>query len=93
MKKIIFLLFMLVPCITFSQIVTWQGPEGFASEKYYQVKVNGQTIPVYDTPIASYAAFDFTGKVTVEITTIFDVRWVDIRPWRKPKSVYKTRKI
>jgi hypothetical protein len=42
--------------------------------------VNGQALSVYDTPIASYAVFDFTGKVTVEIETMFDVRWVDIRP-------------
>ena len=47
-----------------------------------QVKVNGQPVPVYDTPIASYAVFDFSGKVNVEVTTMFDVRWVDIRPMR-----------
>jgi hypothetical protein len=65
-----------------AQVVTWQGPEGFASARYYQVKVNGTPVPVYDTPIASYAVFDFTGKVTVEVTTMFDVRWVDVRPLR-----------
>ena len=65
-----------------SQVTTWLPPDGFSSEKYYSVKVNGESVPVYDTPAASWAAFDFTGKVTVEITTMFDVRWVDIRPLR-----------
>lgn len=66
----------------FSQVVTWQGPEGFASDKYYRVTVNGIPVPVYDTPIASYALFDFTGKVEVEVNSMFDIRWVDIRPLR-----------
>jgi hypothetical protein len=77
------LLFLLViSSFGHAQVVTWQGPEGFASDKFYAVKVNGTPVPVYDTPIASYAVFDFTGKVTVEITTMFDVRWVDVRPLR-----------
>jgi hypothetical protein len=65
-----------------AQVTTWKGPEGFASERYYQVKVNGIPVPVYDTPIASYALFDFTGAVNVEVNTMYDVRWVDIRPLR-----------
>jgi len=67
---------------SYGQITTWQGPEGFASTKYYQVKVNGKPVPVYDTPIASYAVFDFSGEVNVEVNTMYDVRWVDIRPLR-----------
>ncbi len=73
-----------------AQVTTWQGPEGFASDKYYTVKVNGKPVPVYDTPIASYAFFDFTGSVTVEVNTMFDVRWVDIRPLKsalKPEYI------
>ena len=65
-----------------SQVTTWQAPVGFASDKFYRVKVNGSQIPVYDTPIASYAIFDFSGEAEVEINTMFDVRWVDIRPLR-----------
>lgn len=34
------------------QVTTWQAPEGFASDKYYSVKVNGVQVPVFDTPIA-----------------------------------------
>jgi hypothetical protein len=74
--------FLLLAPLAPAQVVSWQGPEGFASARYYQVKVNGTPVPVYDTPIASYAVFDFTGKVTVEVTTMFDVRWVDVRPLR-----------
>ena len=68
--------------VTFAQVTTWQPPEGFASDKYYTIKVNGKVVPVYDTPIASYAIFDITGEVTIEVNTLFDVRWVDIRPLR-----------
>lgn len=64
----------------FSQVVTWDGPEGFVSNKFYTVTVNGVNVPVYDTPIASYAVFDFTGSVDVKVQTSFDVRWVDVRP-------------
>jgi len=80
MKTLISLLLFLSSASVFAQVITWQGPEGFASEKYYKVKVNGVNVPVYDTPIASYAVFDFKGIVNVEVTTMFDVRWVDIRP-------------
>ena len=76
------ILCLLVTYILTAQPVTWQGPEGFVSARYYKVKVNGSSISVYDTPAASYAVFDFTGKVCVEVSTSFDVRWVDIRPQR-----------
>ncbi len=95
MRKNKLLVFFFLLYLTFSatsgQVITWQGPPGFASAKYYTIKVNGQTVPVYDTPAASWAAFDFTGKVTIEINTMFDVRWVDIRPLRTGlKSEYLT---
>jgi hypothetical protein len=51
------------------QVTTWKAPDGFASEKFYSVKLNGVSVPVYDTPIAFYAVFDFAGKVTVEVNT------------------------
>jgi hypothetical protein len=82
MKRSLIFLSGLLSLSLFGQVTTWQGPEGFASDQYYMVKVNGQPVPVYDTPIASYAVFDFSGKVNVEVTTMFDVRWVDIRPLR-----------
>lgn len=65
-----------------AQITTWQAPEGFASNRYYQVKVNGTPVSVFDTPVASYAVFDMTVEAKVEVSTMYDVRWVDIRPLR-----------
>ncbi len=82
MKRILFVASLLLSLSAFSQVTTWKAPEGFASEKFYQVKVNGIQIPVFDTPIASYAVLDFLGEAEVEINTMFDVRWVDIRPLR-----------
>ncbi len=82
MRKIFFVAFLFLSLSSFSQVTTWKTPEGFASEKFYRVKVNGTQIPVFDTPIASYAIFDFSGEAEVEIKTMFDVRWVDIRPLR-----------
>jgi hypothetical protein len=61
---------------------TWHTPDGFASDKYYRVKVNGIPVPVFDTPIASYVIFDMTGEANIEVNTMFDVRWIDIRPLR-----------
>jgi hypothetical protein len=82
MKFCYLFIFSLMTASTFSQVTTWQAPEDFASNKYYTVKVNGTAIPVFDTPIASYAVFDMAGEVTVEVNTMYDVRWVDIRPLR-----------
>ena len=80
MKTLLLICFLLSSANAFSLITTWKAPEGFASEKYYQVKVNGVPVPVFDTPIASYAVFDFSGEANVEVNTMYDVRWVDIRP-------------
>jgi hypothetical protein len=82
MKKLAFLLLSFLTVTGFAQVTTWQTPEGFASDRYYQVKVNGIPVPVFDTPIASYAVFDVTGEAKVEVNTVYDVRWVDIRPLR-----------
>jgi hypothetical protein len=82
MKKILLIVSLFLSCVSYAQVTTWQAPEGFASDKYYQVKVNGIPVPVYDTPIASYAVFDFKGEVNIEVNTMYDVRWVDIRPLR-----------
>lgn len=82
MKTIISIILLIFTATAFSQVTTWHAPEGFASNKYYSVSVNGTDVPVFDTPIASYAVFDMTGEVTVEVNTMYDVRWVDIRPLR-----------
>lgn len=82
MKTIISIIFLICAATAIAQVTTWQPPDGFASDKYYQVKVNGVPVPVFDTPIASYAIFDMEGEVKVDVSTMYDVRWVDIRPLR-----------
>jgi len=82
MKLILILLLGLIFTNGFTQVTTWNAPAGYASDKFYQVKVNGIQVPVFNTPIASYAVFDFSGAARVEVNTMFDVRWVDIRPMR-----------
>ena len=82
-KRRLFVLVLLLILFKISsegEVISWKVPEGFDSGKYYSVKVNGIKIPVLDISVASWASFDFTGKATVEVTTAFDVRWVDIRP-------------
>ena len=82
MRKLLFISILLYAINVTGQVTTWQAPEGFASVKYYSVKVNGVQVPVFDTPIASYAIFDFEGEANVEVNTMYDVRWVDVRPLR-----------
>jgi hypothetical protein len=79
-RLIILLLITSSPAL--AQVTTWQPPDSYSSSKYYSVVVNGTKVPVYDTPIASYAVFDFSGKADVVVNTSFDVRWVDVRPLR-----------
>lgn len=80
MKNVLIMSILLCAINVTGKVITWQAPEGFASDRYYSVKVNGVQVPVFDTPIASYAIFDFEGEVNVEVNTMYDVRWVDIRP-------------
>lgn len=84
MRKAIGILIMMsfLAIAAVAQVTTWTPPEGFSSEKYYKVKVNGVEVPVFDTPVASWAAFDFQDNVLVEVITMYDVRWVDVRPGR-----------
>lgn len=89
MRRFIFFLFVLNAINVTGQVTTWKAPEGCATDKYYSVKVNGVQVPVFDTPIASYAIFDFQGEANVEVNSIYDVRWVDIRPLRwNRKPIY-----
>ena len=71
MKKIVLLLLTLlfVDVETFSQTVTPHPvPEEFGSD-YYEVTVNGQTVPVFHAGLNVYfASFDFTGDASVTIT-------------------------
>jgi hypothetical protein len=80
MKKIRLILLLLTFMYTlnlsaYSKVTTWQIPEGFAFDKYYQLKG-------YDTPIASYVVCDFSGQVNMVVNTLYCVRSVDIRQLR-----------
>jgi hypothetical protein len=56
----------------FAQTVTPHPvPEEFSS-KYYEVKVNGQLVPVFHAGLNVYfASFDFTGKADVTVTATY----------------------
>jgi len=90
MKNLIVFIFIATCMALHAEVYSWQLPAGMVSQKYYNVKVNGINVPVYDTPICSYATFDFTGEVNVEVSSsFFDARWVDIRPLQSNiKPVY-----
>lgn len=62
------------------KIITWTAPAEINPSAYYQVQVNNENVFVYDSPIASYAMFDFEGTVDVKIKAGRDVKWVDVRP-------------
>ena len=68
---IILLLLTLLRITSFAEVITWKVLEGFDSGKYYSVRVNGVKTPVFDIAVASWASFDFRGKVTVDVTTIY----------------------
>ncbi len=76
-------------------IVTYPAPSGEASPTDYQIQAAGRDVDVYtarvlDPPFAdkqydyggpySFASFDFSGKVTVRITSKRSLRNVIIRP-------------
>jgi len=77
-----FILFLVPPFSDTDQnkIITWPAPEEINSSAYYQVQANNENVFVYDSPVASYAMFDFQGTADVTINAYRDVKWVDVRP-------------
>jgi hypothetical protein len=63
-----------------SKIITWPAPAEINPSVYYHVYANNENVFVYDSPIASYAMFDFEGTVNITIKAARDIKWVDIRP-------------
>ncbi len=63
-----------------NNIITWTAPPEIKPSAYYMVQANGKNVFVYDSPVASYAMFDFEGIAEVTIKARRDVKWVDIRP-------------
>ncbi|MFH1717342.1 MAG: glycosyl hydrolase family 28 protein [Planctomycetota bacterium] len=61
-------------------VVTYEAPQGAEKAEDFVVKVNGREIFVYDSQVAAFAYFSFSGKVSVTVTPDEDVDKVDIRP-------------
>jgi hypothetical protein len=62
------------------QVITWPAPPEVNPSAFYMVQANDKNVFVYDSPVASYAMFDFEGIAEVTIKVSRDVKWVDIRP-------------
>jgi len=70
------------PAVTAQEatVVTYEAPQGAQKADDFVVKVNGREIFVYDSQVAAFAYFSFSGKVSVTVTPDEDVDKVDIRP-------------
>ena len=73
-------------CLLFSvqlvaqQLITYPAPDSARRAADFRVTVNGRDVFVYDNAVSAMSQFSFAGSVTVEITSTYDLRWVDIRP-------------
>ncbi len=68
-----------------SNLMTYPGPPGEPKSSDYSVKIDGKSLFVYVAQAlrggpASFAYFDFSGKVNVEITPVNPLTSVTIRP-------------
>ncbi len=72
------------PNLAAGHLHRYPTPEGWPASPDYQLRVNGQEIFVYHTPVASFAAFACDGPVQVEIAPQFeiDAATVAVRPLR-----------
>lgn len=77
-----FLLLLITCHTTHAGIRTYQYATELKTSKVYSLKVDGNSVMVFDNPIpASFAAFELQeGPVNIEIECNQDVKWVDIRP-------------
>jgi hypothetical protein len=55
------------------KVVTYDAPSDMKCAPDFSVKVNGEDVFVYDSPVAPYATFSFSGNISVEVTAIPDV--------------------
>ena len=79
---------------TENTVVIYPGPPGLTSADDYTVDVNGQVLFVYEarvnfsrvpdkdqvSELTPFAYFDFSGSVTVTVTTTREIKSVDLRP-------------
>jgi hypothetical protein len=52
------------------KVVTYDAPPDMKCAPDFEVKVNGEDVFVYDSPVAPYATFSFSGNISVEVTAI-----------------------
>jgi Glycosyl hydrolases family 28 len=63
-----------------ANVVTYPAPDGAPQAADFQVSVDGQAQFVYNSEIAAFATFSFTGQVHVAVTPQKVFTHVDIRP-------------
>ncbi|MEP7109236.1 MAG: glycosyl hydrolase family 28 protein [Ferruginibacter sp.] len=69
------------PAMILAQPTIYPSPGGLAPSAEYQVKVNGQDVFVYASPVpAAWCSFDMDQPVEITIKANRDIKWVDIRP-------------
>lgn len=51
--------------------------------KDFSVKANGKDVFVYGSENSSICSFSFRGRVSLEINSTIDIKWIDIRPLSK----------
>ena len=61
-------------------VITYPPPAGVTAANDFRVWVNDQEIFLYNTVPAAVGQFSFDGEVTVRVSAIQDVKWVDFRP-------------
>ncbi|MFC1713052.1 glycosyl hydrolase family 28 protein [Candidatus Poribacteria bacterium] len=52
------------------EVMTYDAPPDMECAPDFKVKVNGEDVFVYDSPVAPYATFSFSGNISVEVTAI-----------------------
>lgn len=81
-KTLLSLLLLITFSASSAKVITWPGPEARNSSSNFRVWVNGEELFVYDSPVASFASFDFDEAVEVKVKASRDLKWVDVRPLR-----------
>lgn len=80
LKYVLLILWLLPQCLSAS-IRTYSYPKEIKASERYTLNVDGIPVHVMDNPVpCSFAAFEMTDVVDVEIESKINVKWVDIRP-------------
>ncbi len=81
-QRLLFILFAFLSStqLLAQQLITYPAPDSARRATDFAVTVNGKDVFVYDNAVSAMTNFSFEGSLTVEITSTYDLRWVDIRP-------------